>query len=334
MTRYFFKQKIKKDKGAVVIVAVLLFIIISSSIIFAISNPIADQVRAGGDFIRTSQSYLNAKVSGEDAVYRLNKGYTPPAGLVDFGSTKQILQTILSQSPNIPFLYGAQVGTGGLVLNGNASIFGNVFLASSTSTQSFPILKRQVDGWKAEAGAGTLRSTSWTITGTTIASTTGATEVNGNLTISDSSKLIINGVLYVTGDVSLSGTGKIELDSDLGNNAGVVVVDGKTNFSGGSTISGNGNAGSFVALVSTNTSCANGGSCTDYAVSATSSSGSEIFVAQNGGVHLSGGTSTVAVIANHLRLDDGVSIQYLSSIAHLVFSTAPGSWWGIFSFML
>jgi len=331
MTQYFFKQKINKDKGAVVIVAVLLFIIISSTIIFAISNPIAEQIRGSGDFVRTSQGYLNTKVASEDAVYRLNKGYTLPADLIDLGSTKQIFQTIISQSPNIPFLYGAQVGIGGLVLSGDASISGNIFLGSSTSTRSLPISGRQIDGWKAEAGSGVLRGTSWMISGATIASTTGATKIDGNLSISDSGKLIVNGILHVTGDVSLSNSGKIELGSDLGTNAGVVVVDGKTNFSGNSTISGNGNSGSFVVLVSTNTSCSNGGICTDYAISASSSSGSEIFVAQNGGIYLSGGTSTLAVIANHVYLNSGVSVQYISDIAHLVFSTSLGSWWGIFS---
>ena len=371
MTPYFSKQKILKQKGAVVIVAVLLFIIISGAIIFAVANPLADQIRAGSDFVRGTQSYINAKVSSDDALYRLNKGSTLPttfsfginqssstATVTDLGTIKQIvsegvaeqlihtIQTSLTQSPVIPILYGAQVGAGGATLSDGASIEGDVYSTGDVLTsgganitgnvfkevpQSLLIFDSEINGWKTEAGAGVVRDASWTITGSTTASTTGAEKINGDLNISEGGKLIINGTLYVTGNINLTGDGEIELGTDFGTNAGLVVVDGKVNLSTGGSIMGNGNAGSYVVVVSTNSSCSDGVSCSNYAITTSGGAESAVLIAQDGGVYLTGGTTTPAVIANYLKMDGGAKIQYNSSLSGLIIEGGSGGWWSVLS---
>lgn len=341
MTRYFFKQH--TEKGAVVIVAVILFIIISSSIIFAIANPLAEQVRGGSDFIRGAQSYINAKTSSEDALYRLNKGYTLPeqfsfafnhssssAEVTDFGTIKQVISegvaeqlsrtihTSFTQTPHLAFMYAVQVGEGGLVIDGGSIISGSI---SSTTIQTLPIRKAQINGWKQEASGGTIHDSGWVLGGGATASTTGPTKIEGNLTISNGATLILNGALYVTGDINVNGGGTIKLSSDMGTYAGVIVVDGKVVLTNGGTLSGNGISGSYVVLVSTNTS--------DDAISASGGSNSAVLVAQDGGISLSGGTTTGAVIARKVHITGGSHVSYSEDLSDLIFSGSSSSLWSV-----
>ena len=176
-----------------------------------------------------------------------------------------------------------------------------------------------------------VRDASWTITGSTTASTTGAEKINGDLNISEGGKLIINGTLYVTGNINLTGDGEIELGTDFGTNAGLVVVDGKVNLSTGGSIMGNGNAGSYVVVVSTNSSCSDGVSCSNYAITTSGGAESAVLIAQDGGVYLTGGTTTPAVIANYLKMDGGAKIQYNSSLSGLIIEGGSGGWWSVLS---
>jgi len=341
MTRYFFKQH--TEKGAVVIVAVILFIIISSSIIFAIANPLAEQVRGGSDFIRGAQAYVNAKASNEDVLYRLNKGYALPgqfsftlnhssssAEVTDFGTIKQVISegvaeqlsrtihTSFTQTPHIAFMYAVQVGEGGLVIDGGSIIDGSV---STTTIQSLPIRRSHIDGWKQETNGGTIHDSSWVLGGGVTASTTGPTKIEGNLTISDGAILILNGALYVTGDINVSGGGKIKLSSDLGTYADVILVDGKTILTGGGSLEGNSTAGSYIVLVSTNTA--------EDAINASGGTNSAVLVAQDGGVSLSGGTTTGAVIAHKVNMTGGSHVYYKENLSDLIFSGSSSSLWSV-----
>jgi hypothetical protein len=152
--------------------------------------------------------------------------------------------------------------------------------------------------------------------------------INGDLTISSGATLTINGTLYITGNLNMSGAGKIQLGSSYGTGAGVIVVDGTTDLSGGALITGNGQAGSYAFLVSTNTLCPMGVSCgNNYAIDASGGTGSVVLVAQGGGIRFTGGASAKAAVASYMYLSGGTTLVYETGLANVNFSSGPGGTW-------
>lgn len=199
---------------------------------------------------------------------------------------------------------------------------------ATPSPEAFPIVDSLIDGWKEDAAAGTVRS-SWSVTSST--STQGAMKVNGNLSVGSNNILTLNGTLYVTGNLSLNGGGIIRLGSSYGTAAGVIVVDGTTDLTGGAYVSGNGNSGSYALLVSTNTNCALPTSCSDYAIEASGGTGSVVISAQKGGIRFTGGASAKAATANYMTLTGGTTLDYEVGLASVNFSSGPGGTWSVSS---
>ena len=162
-------------------------------------------------------------------------------------------------------------------------------------------------------------------------STAGAMKINGNLSVGGGTTLTINGTLHVTGNLSLNGGGRIQLGSSFGSSAGVVVVDGTSDLTGGAYITGNGTSGSYVILVSTNATCANGISCSDYSISAAGGTGSVVLSAQNGSIQFTGGASAKAAVANYMTLSGGTTLNYEAGLANINFASGPGGTWSVSS---
>jgi hypothetical protein len=197
------------------------------------------------------------------------------------------------------------------------------------SQEAMPLADSLIQEWKDDATAGTIRNSSWSIASNVSTSTSGATKINGNLTLGGAGILTINGTLYVTGNISLGSGAKIILGSSYGTSAGVVVVDGTTDLSGGGLMTGNGNTGSYMILVSTNTNCASGVSCTDYAIDASGGAGSVVLSAQKGGIHFAGGASAKAAVGNFMYLEGGTTLNYESGLANVSFASGPGGTWSV-----
>ncbi len=194
--------------------------------------------------------------------------------------------------------------------------------------EAFPIVDSLIDSWKADAAAGIVRST-WSIGSSVSTSTTGVMKINGNLTVGGGGTLTLNGNLYVTGNLSLNGGGRIVLGSSFGSAAGVIVVDGTSDLTGGAYISGNGTTGSYVLLVSTNTNCALPTSCTDYAIEQSGGVGSVVLSAQKGGIRFTGGASAKAATANYMTLTGGTTLNYESGLSSINFASGPGGTWSV-----
>jgi len=141
------------QSGQVVIGAVIFFLLITLSMMMALASPVAEQVRASGNYIKSAQGYITAEAQNSDARYRLNQGLVLPSTLtlalnnatssatvVDVGNTKQVVSeataygrftrtvsSVFSQDVGASFSYGLQTGNGGVSLSGGASIQGNVY---------------------------------------------------------------------------------------------------------------------------------------------------------------------------------------------------------------
>ena len=333
----------KTNKGAVVIMAVIMFIIISSAIIFAVVDPLTNQIHSSSYFIRNAQLYANEDYVNDEVLYKLNNSITLPSSfsftqnnatssvvITDFGQSKQIVSensaeqinhTITSNvtaTPTYLFPNAVEAGSGGLVLDGDASALGAI---ATTSSKLSLFSDSTINGWKKEASTTQIHEGDWSIGSNTTASTTGAIKIHGNLSVTGSSTLILNGNLYVTGNINVTNGGELQLGSSLGTYAGIIVVDGKVVANTGGAISGNGNAGSNPLVVSTNTA--------SDAVTASSSIGNAILVAQNGGIYLSGGNTTPCVIGKSVHLGQGTVINYDSNIASLILNGGINAWWSL-----
>lgn len=142
----------RSDEGMVVIIAVIFFLIISLTLMLAVTNPIAEQIRSSGRYLDAAQSYVTAENLNDDVLYRLNHGLAVPSSLslslngatstaviTDLGTTKQVattgndnnarrsIQSVVSQATGASFNYGLHTGNGGLSMTGGAHVDGNVY---------------------------------------------------------------------------------------------------------------------------------------------------------------------------------------------------------------
>lgn len=235
----------------------------------------------------------------------------------------------------------------GVVVNGNASAYavnnstvsgtlscqsgtGNnksCNTASSTPTPTtFPFSESNITEWKAEAEAGGVRNSSWTIGGVTSTST-GPIKINGNLVVGESGRLTLNGTLYVTGDLTIDGAANLNLASSFGASSGVIVVDGKINIIGSGAVSGSGTSGSYIIFLTTS-NCGGTASCGGAsAINVSGAAGAVVLLAPNGQVAFSGSASAKAVIAYKMSLTGATTLNYESGLADIEFNSGPsGSW--------
>lgn len=145
-------NSINTQSGQVIIGALLLFLTISITVLVGIATPVAIQVRTASDFLQSKQGYIAADVLNEEALYRLNKGYTLPGNLVlsfnDATSTaiisdlpsgaKQVLatgisgtftrlsQSVFNRTEGLNMAYALQAGLGGLIMSGSPTVNGTV----------------------------------------------------------------------------------------------------------------------------------------------------------------------------------------------------------------
>lgn len=136
--------------GQAAITAVIFMLIIMLSVFSGISGFALKEAGSAEKNFRSRVSFFTAESGIDDAVYRLKRGKNIPSSFPIFlnGSistttvsdvlgTKQItssgeflesfrsLRSILSSGPGAQFFYGAQIGSGGLVMDNNSKIDGS-----------------------------------------------------------------------------------------------------------------------------------------------------------------------------------------------------------------
>lgn len=159
------KERKDTKKGMVVMMALLLFIIISSVLIIGIVVPASNQIRSAREAFKSRQSYLAADSATEDALYRLNNGWTLPTSFVlafSSGITSSAIVTTnaegateimatgdagipvrsssgrFSRGAGVSLNYTAQIGTGGITISSgtiNGSVYsnGNIIMQSAAA---------------------------------------------------------------------------------------------------------------------------------------------------------------------------------------------------------
>lgn len=232
---------------------------------------------------------------------------------------------------------GVVVGSSGsgdaraFVVN-NSTVAGTIYCQSGTgnnkscdtsqtipSPLNFPVSDANIEEWKASAEAGGTR-TGWSLPSYG-ATSTNAVKIVGNLNIGGSVDVTLNGPLYVTGNLSVSGAGKLRLASSYGATSGIIVVDGTVSLAGSGAVSGSGTAGSYIMIVSNSTA--------NPAITVNGAAGAVVLVAPDGWVTFEGSASAKSAMAYGMNMTGATTLTYESGLADLSFSSGPSGSWNV-----
>lgn len=247
-------------------------------------------------------------------------------------------------------IFTGGVGTiSGITINGfanagivnSSTVSGVIYCQSGTSnnkscdtTQAlpvpvpFPMTSSIIDAWKTAASAGTVRNSSWTISGATATTTSGPLKIVGDLTVTAGGSLTLNGPLYVTGTINVSGGAYIRLGASYG--AGDEKIIGQyVRLTGGGQIQGNGTAGNYVIVVADGPDCPSGCSGSNYSLASSGGTGSVVLIAPNGTIEFSGGTTAKSAIAQKMIMSGGTTLVYEAGLTTLSFTTGSSTTWSV-----
>ena len=201
------------------------------------------------------------------------------------------------------------------------------------SPMPMPISDGNIQDWETQAAAG------GTITGDVNVGSSGMTlgpkKITGNLYVGGGGTLTQAGTLWVLGNVSFDGGGKLKLASSYGTASGVLVANGTVSIGGGASLTGSGQSGSYPMILSTSScpyasSC--GGESNGNAIALSGGASSVILVAENGALSIEGGSNIKEATAYQITATGGATLTYDSGIANMLFTNGPsggytiGSW--------
>lgn len=165
----------EKSKGQAFLIAVIFFLFISLSLVFASSLPAVSEFNNSKNLLNSKKSYFLAESGLEDMAYRVKNakkydsienlaldGNLASTTVLDAYGDKEIISTgsvlslvrkakaNLSTDSSVSFHYGVQVGNGGLIMQNNSTVDGNVYSNGPISGSNSNIIK----GDAVSAGGG------------------------------------------------------------------------------------------------------------------------------------------------------------------------------------
>lgn len=219
----------------------------------------------------------------------------------------------------------------GATVNGNltyvtggshtCTVGGTTFVQSEEiSQQPLPIPQSQINDWKNEAELGEIFTGNKTISGS---QTLGPIKITGSLTLGNNAILTLTGTVYVRGNINLGNNNTIKLSSSYGSFGGVIISDGIINTGNSAIFSGSGQIGSYVLLISTNTS--------NSAITVSNNSSGAVFYTSAGGLTISNNVSVIEATGYKVIMNNNSKIQYSSGLVNIYFSSGPGGDWKVSS---
>ena len=193
--------------------------------------------------------------------------------------------------------------------------------------QSLPISQSQIDEWKVKAAAdGGVTTTDISISGTKILGPIqiGTPASPKNLTVAGGATLTIKGTVYVTGNIIFDNNAKVSLDSSYGSLSGVILADGVITIENNVTLSGSGQAGSYILIFSTKNDTAN-----PVVDIRNNTAGFAIYYANSGLIYLKNNMCAREVTGYKIQIENNAIIQYESGLEETNFSSGPGGSWEV-----
>lgn len=173
----------------------------------------------------------------------------------------------------------------------NAYVAGSLFCTSGVNVNKLcssaadpgahehPVSDADIDSWKDAAVQGGTNVGDYAVTA--VDTTLTSRKIQGNLSITARGATTISGIVWVTGNLTINNMARVSLDASYGAKSGVIIVDGTITVGGGAILSGSGQVGSYLVLVTNSTSAS--------AVSITGGSHTAIVSAHYGTITLSSG---------------------------------------------
>ncbi len=201
-----------------------------------------------------------------------------------------------------------------------------------------PISDEQIDEWEQDALAGGTisncdNSGNYVVTGTM---SLGPKKIDCNLVVKSSSGVLtVTGPLWVAGNITTQTGPTIKMSSALGGQNVAIIADDPSNPTGSGLISigqstifqGSGSVGSFVFMISQNTSAENGGSTN--AISMSQGASALVAYASHGLVNLSQSVSVKEVTAYKINLSQSANVTYDTGLPSALFESGPSGGYSI-----
>lgn len=295
------------------------------------------QVGNGGFTMANSSSvegnvYANGTVTGAGNTIKGTVVSAGPSGLINnIHSTSSAYAHSITNSTVDRDIYYWTNKTGTTYGGSNNSNY------ADRATSSFPISDALIAEWESEAQTGGTYSGPCPYqikTNVTI----GPLKIPCDLEISNGAKVTLAGHIWVVGNISFKNNGGIYMASALGSKAIGLIADNSANRSTGSIITisnsttfyNSGTAGSFIFLISGNTSSEGGGATTAIDLSQ-SASGAVILYTNHGKVDIGQSSQLKSVTGYLISMKNSATLIYDTGLASTVFDTGPGGSWDVTS---
>lgn len=141
----------------------------------------------------------------------------------------------------------------------------------------------------------------------------------GNVSFSNNCTVMVEGTVWITGNLNLNNGVTLQLHPSYGAFSGVIIVDGTVNLSNNNKLKGSGTAGSYLILLSTYDSTLSG----VEAIDVTNNGNQGALYAGDGIIRIANGNSLIEVTAWQIHLKNGVEVNYDSGLAGAFFSSGP-----------
>ena len=190
-----------------------------------------------------------------------------------------------------------------------------------------PISQNQINKWQGEAAAGGVNPNDVIIDGIQSLGPIqiGTSTQPKNLTFNNNSTLILTGTIYVTGNITTANNSTIKIDASYGSFSGVIIADDIIMVENGTTLTGSGQAGSYVLLLSTKNDTVN------PVIDIRNNAGGAIFYTNSGLIYLKNNMSAREVTGYKIQIDNNAQIQYESGLENANFTSGPAGSWEVVS---
>jgi len=373
------------QRGVIALSITIIILFIGITIVFSSVFVFLNRIEIARNVRLSEQAYFAAESVVEDALLRFidpnkNEISSYPYSLAVGGASASIDKTTVGTIstfavvgnasnrtrslgvgvsggvPGTTFSYAAQIGQGGLVMNSNSEVEGDVYSngnitgfsnsvingnATAVGTISSPrpsVSGTKIEGadiialppfdeqgWKDAANInndpyiGNLSLDS----GTTVL---GPKKIEGNLTLNSNADLIVQGVIHVTGNFSMNSGSDLFLDDDFGSTGTVIIVEGTISFNSNADVfATDASPKGYIMFVSMSNN-------TDAAIQLNSNADLEAALyAVNGGLSINSNGEVVSLVVQKLILNSNAEIDYDLGLINYSYSTGGAGSYDIIS---
>ena len=153
----------------------------------------------------------------------------------------------------------------------------------------------------------------------------GPKKIIGNLVVKNNGTLIMTGAVYATQDIVVENNATIELSSDYSSMSGMIIADGKIDAKPGGILQGTGEEGSYIMLLSTNSSL----DILSPAIDVQNNAAGAVFYASNGLIRLRNNMKVREATGYKIHLDNNAEVEYEVGLGDITFSSGPSGGWQI-----